>query len=84
MAHYYFHLFNRIGFVRDEEGQELPSLEAAREAAIQAIRDIISEEAKQGIVHLGGRVDICDGADQVLESVPFHNAVELQMERTQA
>ena len=79
MARFYLNMSNGIGFVRDEEGQELPDLDAAREAAIAGIRSILSDEAKQGLLDLRGTVEITDESGQVLMVVPFKEAVELKL-----
>jgi hypothetical protein len=49
---------------------------------LESIRDILSEEAKKGIVDLRGRVEIADAAGQVLEVVTFPEAVELQSDES--
>ena len=42
MPHFYFHLSNGMGEIRDEEGADLPDLETARMRAVVAIRSILS------------------------------------------
>jgi repressor of nif and glnA expression len=79
MPFFHLHLHNRLGFIRDEEGKELADLGAAHALALESIRDILSEEAKKGIVDLRGRVEIADPAGQVLQVVTFPEAVELQL-----
>ena len=78
MQHYYFHLHNRIGFVPDREGKPCPDLDEAREQAVRDIRSIISEEAKEGVIDLNGRIDIAGGDGNVLGVVQFAQAVELR------
>ncbi len=84
MTHYYLHLYNRIGFVRDEEGQDAPDLDGAREAAIQAIRGIVSHEAKAGRIDLAGRIEIADETGRLLACVPFSEALTVQLDETNA
>jgi hypothetical protein len=84
MQHFYFHLYNHVGFVRDHEGQQLPDLDQAREQARREIRSIVSEEAKEGVIDLTGRVEIAGGAGEILEVVLFAQAVELRTEREAA
>lgn len=74
MPRFHLHVHNRIGFVLDEEGQELPDLHAARAVAISSIRSIVAEEAHDGVIDLTGRVDIADHAGRVLGDVPFREA----------
>lgn len=78
MTHFYFHVSNSIGWVRDEEGRALPDLETAREQAREDVRSIISDEAKRGVVDLRGRVEIADASGNVVAVVPFRDAVEVR------
>jgi hypothetical protein len=78
MPRYHLHIYNRAGVSRDEEGLELPDLEAARESATEGIRSILSEEVRGGRFDLEGRVEIADGAGTVLEIVRFPEAVEVR------
>lgn len=73
MARFHLHVHNRIGFVPDEEGQELQDVQAAREVAITSIRSIVAEEAHDGVIDLTGRVEITNGGG-VLAVVQFREA----------
>ena len=83
MARLYFNLFNSVGFVPDEEGKELPDLAAARETAVDAIRSLVADDARQGLVDLRGRIEVCDAAKEVLLVVRFAEAAELSLESAQ-
>ena len=74
MARFHLHVHNRIGFVPDEEGQELHDVQAAREVAIASIRSIVAEEAQEGVIDLTGRVEIAEHGDGVVAVVPFREA----------
>jgi hypothetical protein len=78
MARYYLHIRNGGGYSEDPEGQELPDLDAARAAAIDGVRSLLSEEARQGQLDLSGRIEIADAAGNILLLVPFGDAVELR------
>jgi hypothetical protein len=80
MERFFFHLRNGIGWVRDEEGCELPDLAAARVCAIGSIRSILKDEIDAGRIDLRGRIDITDEGGRLLGVVPFHSAVELVLE----
>ncbi|HMC91634.1 MAG TPA: hypothetical protein VKI45_04150 [Allosphingosinicella sp.] len=80
MPLYFLHVFNRTGWSRDDEGQDLPDLAAARGAAVDGIRSILSDEVVHGAIDFEGRVDIVDEAGNLLESVSFADAVELRRE----
>ena len=81
MARYYLHIVNGGGYSEDPEGQELTDLEAARTAAIEGVRSMLSEEARQGQLDLAGRIEIADADGNILLSVPFSEAVELRLDR---
>jgi hypothetical protein len=79
MPKFYLHLFNRIGSTSDEEGVELPDLATARKSAAENIRSIMSEEVKEGLFDLNGRIEIVDDQGRLLATVPFADAVELKL-----
>jgi hypothetical protein len=81
MQHFYFHLHNSLGIVPDEEGKLLPDIDQAREQARLEIRSILSEEAKEGVIDLTGRVEIAGDGGDILAVVPFAQAVELRTEQ---
>jgi len=78
MARYYLHINNGGGYSEDSEGQELADLDAARAAAIEGVRSLLSEEARQGQLDLSGRIEIADAEGNILLIVPFSDAVELR------
>lgn len=79
MARFYLHLHNRTGLVPDEEGTDLPDLDAARQTAVDAIRDLISEEAKSGVIDLRGYIEIVEEAGEARARVPFSSAVDFRL-----
>ena len=78
MPRYYFHVRNSSGHLGDAEGEELPTIEAARSVAIAAIRSIISDESKTGKVDLRGRIEVTDEDGATLLLVPFSDAIEVR------
>ena len=78
MPRYFFDLFNSDGPTRDEEGQELPSLQAARDRAVEAIRSILREELLHGEIDLRGRVEIRDEGGGVALVFAFQEAVTVR------
>jgi len=73
-----FHLYDDLD-VLDDEGIELPDLEAARAHAVRCARVTFAETAKdEGRVALHHRIDIADGQGAVLETVPFGDAVRVE------
>jgi hypothetical protein len=77
MPRYFLHVNNSIGFVEDEEGVELPDLDAAREKAAAGVRSIIADEVLHGRADLRGRIDVADEEGRVLLSLPFGALVEV-------
>lgn len=80
MARFYFQLYNRVGYVPDQQGQELQDLDAARREAIGSIRSMIGEDAKQGLVDMQGRIEVRNEAGELLEVIRFADAVEVRLE----
>ncbi|MDX3899174.1 MAG: hypothetical protein QHC40_01435 [Sphingobium sp.] len=79
MARFYLHLHNRTGLVPDEEGTELPDLDAARQIAVDAIRDLISEEARSGLIDLRGYIEIAEESGKAAVRIAFSSAVDLHL-----
>ena len=78
MARYFLHINNGGGYSEDTEGQELADLDAARAAAIEGVRSLLSEEARQGQLDLSGTIEIADADGNILLTVLFSEAVELR------
>jgi hypothetical protein len=75
---FYFHLYNDIN-VPDEEGVDLPDLDAARAQAVRDARVTFAEMAKdEGRVVLHHRIDIEDEQGAVLATVHFGEAVKVE------
>jgi len=80
MARYYLNIRNG-GYSEDPEGQELPDLDAARAEAIDGVRSLLSEDARQGQLDLAAAIEITDGDGRLLLIVPFSEAVDLRLDR---
>lgn len=79
MARFYLHIRNGAGYAEDFEGQEIADLDAARAAAIEGVRSVLSEEARLGKLDLSGSIEIADGDGNILMILPFSDAVHIQM-----
>ncbi|HWI85355.1 MAG TPA: hypothetical protein VNT42_03395 [Sphingomonas sp.] len=79
MARFYLNIHNGSGFVEDLEGLELSDLEAARCQAIDGVRSLVSEEARQGRIDLTGSIEIVDDDGRVLLNIAFADAVEVRL-----
>ncbi|MEG3178212.1 hypothetical protein U1872_18370 [Sphingomonas sp. RB3P16] len=75
---YGFNLIADDDLLLDDEGVELPDLEAAIALATRFARDLIAEEARDGRVPIGWSITIADDAGAVVATVPFADAVVVQ------
>ena len=71
MARFYFHLNARDRVIPDEEGQDLPSLSAARCEALSSAREILANAIKEGRAAVPDALVIADEDGQVLNTVPL-------------
>ena len=74
MPNYHLHLHNAHVDASDEEGHDLPDLEAAKAKALDGIRDFLGHEAMSGKLDFRGQVDIADEGGRVLETIHFKEA----------
>jgi hypothetical protein len=77
MPLYHFNLEDGTGLLPDEEGRELPDLEAARAESIKGARSIIAADVLEGRVDLRARIEIADEAGTTLLAVPFAEVIEI-------
>jgi hypothetical protein len=77
MSRFFFHLINATGYLRDEEGEDFPNTDAARDNALAAIRSILSEECKEGRIDLRGRIEVSRASGEIVHAVPFSDAIEV-------
>ena len=77
MPLFYFHVCNGNGFTEDEEGQELPNVDAARLAAIRSARDIMAADVQRGFLDLSSFIEVEDSARKLVLSLSFQQAVDL-------
>ena len=77
MPRYFFHLHNDIDAV-DEEGLELPDLQAARDQALRDARHMAAASVvEHGRINLRHHIDVADDCGQVLCSATFGEAVTI-------
>lgn len=79
MTRYFFDLSNGSGFVPDPEGQLEENLHAARQAAIEGLRSVISGEIAEGnAVSRSSFISVrCEGKGEVAK-VYFQDAVKIE------
>lgn len=76
MPRYYFNIVAGDGIRRDLEGSELPSLEHARNEAVQDARTLMSNAVLLGEDISSRELAICDEAGDVLLIIPFTDAIK--------
>jgi hypothetical protein len=69
MPHYFLHVRDGEELSRDFEGQDLADLEAARQEAICAVRELLSERLLHGGAIDGREIQIADEKGRVLAVV---------------
>jgi len=78
MPRYFFDLHNDMD-VRDDEGVELPNLNAALLHALHEARTMIQASiADTGRIDLRHHIDLRDETDEVLQVLYFEDAVTVQ------
>ena len=75
MPRWYLHVHDGAVAFLDPEGSELPDLAAAREEAIAAAREMLSDGMLTGENRLGWRFEIADETGAPLLMMPFSEAV---------
>jgi len=76
---YFFHVYDDI-IAHDEEGAELPSVEAARLNALVGARELICEQVKHGYFVLSHWIDVVDEQGVKVLTVSFRDAVVIREE----
>jgi hypothetical protein len=77
---YFIHVWNGSGLVEDEEGQELPTPDAAMKVAVDSVRSIVSEDARQGLIDLNGRARIADEQGETVGELAYRDAFDLRLD----
>ncbi|WP_010186286.1 DUF6894 family protein [Sphingomonas sp. PAMC 26605] len=77
MTRFHFDVIDHTGLTRDEDGQDLPSLVAARAVAIEGIRSMLSDDLLLGFIDLSGRIDIKSVDRRLLATIRYCDAVSL-------
>jgi hypothetical protein len=78
---FYFHICDGHNFHEADEGQHLPDRIAARQAAIDGLRDILASAVCDGDANLAAFIEVEDENHQLLFTVSVEDAVKLRSER---
>jgi hypothetical protein len=72
---YYFHICDAEGMSRDEEGSDLPDIDAARREAKASARDLITQYMKNRAPVTGQKLQIVDETGEVLEIMDLRDVL---------
>ena len=78
MPHFYFHICNGHGFLEDEEGVDLSDEAAARKQAVEAARDVMTGDLREGRLDLTSFIEVEDENHVLLFTLTFAEAVEIR------
>jgi len=77
MTRYCLHVHCDNYVAEDEEGLDLPSVEAAKGEAVKGIRSILCDELMRGMLDLKGHIEVADETGSVVETIKFEEAVQI-------
>jgi hypothetical protein len=75
MPQYFFNIVEGHEIIHDEEGSDLPDLDAARAEATEAARQIMSQSVLKGHAIDGRKFVITDEAGATVLEFPFQDAI---------
>ena len=76
MPLYFFHFLHHHERIEDELGVECPDLNAAKEAAVHSVQDLVGEEVRFGdTVDTGLKVEIANSEGHVLSLISFTDTI---------
>ena len=76
MPHFYFHLHNDLTSI-DEEGVDLPDVEAAMQKAAGTAREMAAESVREGHLVLDHRIDVANELGETVGTVHFGEVVKV-------
>ncbi len=78
MPRFFFHLYNSVT-VHDDDGKELPNIEAAKAEATHACRELMAEDVRsEGQITLSHRIEIHSDDGETKLVLPFRACVEIR------
>ena len=70
-ARYYFNLTNGENMIRDEEGIEASSIQAAVVSALEAVEELRAHDPSNSDEWQGWRLEIVDASGQAVQALPL-------------
>ena len=77
MSLYFLHLRDGTEETLDPEGTEFADMEALRHFVLKCARDLMSGDAKDGVIDLRFRIDAEDSDGNIVYSLPFRHALSI-------
>lgn len=77
MTRYFFNIHDCGVVIADDEGAVLPTLEAARDYAIEAARSLMCADLAEGKLCLDCSIQVLDATGHTEVTMPFREAVEV-------
>ena len=77
MSRYFLHLRDHCDELLDPEGVEFADLEALKKAVIEASRDVMCGDVRNGLIDLRYRIDVENEAGTVIYTLAFSAAVQI-------
>ena len=81
MPRYFFHVYDDL-VLMDDDGIELADSEAARVAALAGARAMMCDQLSNGRLSLHHRIEVVDEGGGTILTLPFAEAVTIEMEAT--
>ena len=79
VVRYYFHLRDGVERLLDPQGTDIDDPVQLERMALKEARAVISQEALEGEINLGQRIEIEDEAGNLVHSLSFADAVRIIM-----
>lgn len=77
MARYYMNLRDGTEELLDPEGLEFATLDDLRKAVLNTVRDLMSEDLRQGMIDFRFRIDAEDEKGVIVYTLPFKHAINI-------
>ena len=77
MPRFFFHVYDDT-IALDDDGMDLPDVDAARQEALVGARSLICEEVSKGRVNLRHRIEVEDEDRRPVLTLPFGSAVQVE------
>ena len=81
MPRFFFHLASQAQLIKDEEGFELPDVDAARHEAMEGARDLVAQAVCRGEDGPWKAVVVTDEAGNPLLELPLEEALPPRFQR---